>query len=255
MKEKIKNLILKIALKYIVWFSRKSKYITHAKSEFKIAWPEMDNMQDFMCKQIIELLSILATHGDSGSSIIYKLNLFEKMAKFRIIAPLTFKDDEFSEPYFDDDTRQNKRDSRVFKSNEGYNFLDDFICKEKYYIGEKNVIEIKEKGAYIGGVFVISDNGDIYHIRKGYIKDTQKFKDKSIYIDVYTIEYPKGWYINVCKESELSEYFKMYSVKKNYDLIQKELDYDNGEYRNSIIDKIEFTGKHMYGESFRINLK
>ena len=257
MKTKIKNFILEIALRYIVWFSKSSNYIKHAKNEFKIAWSdENDEMQSFMCKQVIELLSVLATHGDSEFSINYKLNLFQNVAKFKTIAPLTFKDDEFNEPFCLDGTRQNKRNSGVFMDKDGrFSFVDDFVCREKYYIGENNIIEVRERGAYTGGVFVICENGDIYNVRKGFIKDVQKFKPESIYIDVYSIEYPKDWWIKVCKESDLDKYLERYSIEKNFDIIQEELNYKNGQYRNDIIKKIECAGKHMYNQSFTINLK
>lgn len=257
MKTKIKNFILRIALNYIVWFSKNSNYIKHARKEFKIAWSnEDDEMQNFMCKQVIELLSVLATHGDSGFSINYKLNLFQNVAKFKTIAPLTFKDDEFGEPYCLEGIRQNKRNSGVFMDKDGrFYYVDDFICREKFYIGENNIIELRQRGAYNGGVFVLCENGDIYNVRKGYIKDIEKFNPESIYIDVYSIEYPKDWWIKVCKESELNEYLKRYLIEKNFDIIEKELDYKNGQYRNEIIQKIECVGKHMYNESFTINLK
>ena len=88
MKSKVKNLILKQAIKYIVWFSKDSNYVKHALSEFDIAWGEKDEMQDFMCKQVIELLSLLSTHGDSGFSIGYKLNLFDKLVPHPAYGPI-----------------------------------------------------------------------------------------------------------------------------------------------------------------------
>lgn len=261
--EKIKDWFLRIALRFIVWYSKDSNYIKHAKKEFEIAWggdkksEDVDEncMQDYMCNQVIELLSVLSTQGDSGSSIGYKLNLFKRLANFKVISPLTFNDDEFVS--CSDGIKQNKRDSRVFMNKDGkFNFIDDYICKEKYYIGEQIVVGQRDHGCtFNGGVFVIRENGDIYHIRKGYIKDIHKFNPEPIYIDVYSIEFPRDWWLSLCKESQLEEYLKNYSIDEDHDTIERELNLKDGKYRSDIINRIECAGKHMYGESFTINIK
>lgn len=50
-----------------------------------------DEMQNLMCNQSLELLSVLDTHGDSGFSIQYKLSLLNKLIRFQPIKPLTLK--------------------------------------------------------------------------------------------------------------------------------------------------------------------
>ena len=257
MKSKVKNLILKQAIKYIVWFSKDSNYVKHALSEFDIAWGEKDEMQDFMCKQVIELLSLLSTHGDSGFSIGYKLNLFDKLVKFKIISPLTFDDDEFREPYCLEGTRQNKRNSSVFKNKDGkFTYNDDVIHTAKYYIGEDNIVEPMNGGSYSGRILVLKKNGEMFYLSNLYIKDTKKFIAEPIYINTYDIECPRGWWICICKECDTKNVFDKYILEKeDNELIEKELSYKDGKYRNDIIKKIEIVGKHMYGGNFKLKLK
>lgn len=106
-----------------------SNYKTHALEEFKAAgWTDengkfKDEMQELMCTQVIDLLEKFSTHGHSGSSAPYAINLFSKLAKFEPIVPLTGEDWEWndcsemsSRPYF-----QNKRCSHVFKDHDTFN--------------------------------------------------------------------------------------------------------------------------------------
>lgn len=100
-------------------------YLSHAEKEFELAgWKKepVDEMQGMVMDNIRELLSVLSTQGHSGSSAPYVLNLFNKLARFEIITPLTGLDDEWSEA--SDGLWQNRRDSRVFKDNTGAWFID-----------------------------------------------------------------------------------------------------------------------------------
>lgn len=101
--------------------------IEHAKAEFRAAgWVDEngkfnDEMQHFMCDQIIELLTIFSEHGHSGSSAPYAIELFSKLAKFEPLVPLTGEDWEWNDvtSYGDKPHYQNKRCSRVFKDADG----------------------------------------------------------------------------------------------------------------------------------------
>ena len=98
-----------------------STYKDHAEREFKAAgWDlEKDDMQDLMCKQVLELLELFSSHGHSGSSAPYAINLFSKLAKFEPIVPLTGEDFEWNE--IGDGEFQNNRCSHVFKSASRFN--------------------------------------------------------------------------------------------------------------------------------------
>lgn len=102
-----------------------SNLVSHANQEFRAAgWTTedgsfKDEMQGLMCSQVLELLELFASHGHSGSSAPYAISLFEKLAKFDPIVPLTGEDWEWNE-ICDGRTDnitvyQNKRCIHVFK--------------------------------------------------------------------------------------------------------------------------------------------
>ena len=104
-------------------------YKEHAKREFIAAgWIKedgsfCDEMQKMMCDQVIELIDLFSKQGHSGFSAPYAINLFEKLAKFEPIVPLTGKDDEWNDSRFSEElTKQNKRCSHVFKDSDGRAF-------------------------------------------------------------------------------------------------------------------------------------
>lgn len=245
------------AIAFIVENSADSGYIKHAKAEFKIAFDtiwkgenedEEDlEMQKFMCKQVLELLAVLSTHGDSGTTIGYKLDLFNKLVNFKTIAPLTLEDDEFDSRT--DDIAQNKRNSSIFKEKDGaISYLYGLVKNRYWYVGEDNKV-IKDRASYttIGSVFVVKPNGSIYAIRSSVLlKNKNADKLKTFTIPTYEIEYPKGWWITLVKEEELAAVKKAYDIKKSNSSLEQELNYENGIYRKEIISRIETVKNHMY---------
>lgn len=94
--------------------------IDHAKAEFVAAgWMneagtfECD-MQAAICGDVLELLKVFAKQEHSGSSAPYAVSLFEKLARYQQVAPITGEDWEWAEVA--DGEWQNKRASNVFKS-------------------------------------------------------------------------------------------------------------------------------------------
>ena len=254
----LKSYLFELSLKYIRYYNRNSVFVRRANSEYKIAWPNMDSdkedegMQRYMCDQVNDLLYLLSSQGDSGSSIGYKINLFDRLAKFQTLSPLTFKDDEFGDnlSISGGDFRQNIRNSAVFKKGDRYTFNDSFICSGKYYIGKENKIIERNGGNWSGGVFVIPESNQqaIYYLNNDWIKDTAKFTGKPFYIDVYEIEYPEGWWIKFCKESDLKEYKEQYDFESNYDMLEKEISFKDNQYRKEIIERIVSIRNHMYNK-------
>lgn len=101
-----------------------SNYKSHAEREFRAAgWMDEngefnDEMQEMICKHVLELLEVFADEGHSGSSAPYAINMFSKLAKFEPIAPLTGEDWE----WFDHgECMQNKRCGAVFKQANRFN--------------------------------------------------------------------------------------------------------------------------------------
>lgn len=97
----------------------------HALMEFRAAgWTDddgnyKDEMQESICKHVLDLLSVFIDEGHSGSSAPYAVNLFQKLAMFEPIVPLTGEDWEWTE--VSDGVFQNKRCSHVFKQSNRFN--------------------------------------------------------------------------------------------------------------------------------------
>ena len=251
----LKSYLFELSLKYIRYYNKDTNYVRHANAEYKIAWPDMDSdkedegMQRYMCNQVNDLLYLLSSQGDSGGSIGYKLNLFNKLAKFQVISPLTFKDDEFGEPYDNDNLRQNKRNSAVFWNTNlnTYSYINSRVKVSKWYIGDDNIIIERDGGSWNGGLFVIpEDNSEMYFLHRDWIKDITKFTTKTFYINSYELECPKDWWLSFCKEVDLKDYFEMYGYEKDYNYMEKEISFKDNKYRIAILEKIELIKNHMY---------
>lgn len=102
-----------------------SNLINHAKMEFRAAgWTDdqgnfQDEMQGSICGHILKLLEAFSEEGHSGSSAAYAIGMFQRLANFDPIVPLTGEDWEWTEVA--DGVFQNKRCGRVFKDA---SFLD-----------------------------------------------------------------------------------------------------------------------------------
>jgi hypothetical protein len=86
-------------------------------NEGKEEWS--DEMQMHLCKGVIRLLEAFSTEGHSGSSAPYAVRLFEKLAMFEPITPITGADSEWN--HTSDGVYQNKRCSHVFKQADRFN--------------------------------------------------------------------------------------------------------------------------------------
>lgn len=100
-----------------------SNLVNHAKLEFLAAgWVNEDGkfndeMQEMICGQVIELLTLFSGHGHSGSSAPYAINMFKTLAYFEPLVPLSGNDSEWCE--VSEGLFQNKRCSHVFKGSDG----------------------------------------------------------------------------------------------------------------------------------------
>ena len=98
-------------------------YKKHAEREFKAAgWMKEDGtwdcgMQKTICTQVMGLLKSFSSHGHSGSTAPYAIDLFKKLASFEPIVPITGNDCEWNE--VGEGTYQNNRCSHVFKDSSG----------------------------------------------------------------------------------------------------------------------------------------
>lgn len=99
----------------------------HALNEFRAAgWVDdqgeyADEMQEAICKHVLALIKLFAEEGHSGSSAPYTISVFEKLAKFKPLVPLTGEDWEWVDVAEQSGRTlwQNKRCSHVFKDVNG----------------------------------------------------------------------------------------------------------------------------------------
>lgn len=116
----------------------------HALTEFKAAgWLDddgnyIDEMQEAICKHILELVKVFSDEGHSGSTAPYTVDLFKKLAMYEPITPLTGEDWEWTEIAREmsgsnnGTLYQNKRCSRVFRDDTGAYDIDGKVFYDWY---------------------------------------------------------------------------------------------------------------------------
>lgn len=97
-----------------------SNLIEHAKREFLAVGYKQDEEEGpnkWIQENVLELLRVFANQGHSGMSAPYCVGMFEKLALFEPLAPLTGEDHEWME--VSKGVWQNVRAPRVFKGKDG----------------------------------------------------------------------------------------------------------------------------------------
>lgn len=94
-KQNNKPLINKKVLAKVI---RESNICKHAIKELKLAGygNEEGGPNDWMYQQIIEAVAVFASHGNSGMSAPYEIDLVKRLCNWDIISPLRFTDDEWT---------------------------------------------------------------------------------------------------------------------------------------------------------------
>ena len=98
-----------------------SNLVNHAKLELELAgYFDKDGMYgDLIGKAVLELVETFSDQGHSGISAGIVSSIFRRVADFKPLTPLTFKDEEWNDIGSlggDEVSFQNKRNSAVFKS-------------------------------------------------------------------------------------------------------------------------------------------
>ncbi len=98
-----------------------SNLLKHAKKELELSGVDEDIYGDMTSKAVLELVEVFAKQGHSGMSAGYVRSLFNKVANYEPLTPLTGEDEEWEDvsEYGDKGTFQNKRCSNVFKGADG----------------------------------------------------------------------------------------------------------------------------------------
>lgn len=186
--------------------------IDHAKLELQMAGL-FDSDSDYggmVAHDVMELIEVFAKQGHSGMSAPYVASIFNKLANFEPLLPITGKDEEWGDvrdignevPWY-----QNKRCSALFKDGkDGRPYTIDAIVKRD------------QNGACWSGFAWLSEedykSGDRSKMvgKKGYVKSFP-FTPKTFYIDVKDIEVAKDdWESFIVDPSQLDE------IKEYYDL-------------------------------------
>lgn len=98
-----------------------SNMLKWAENELRLAGYDPDDKEDgpnkWLAEGTLELLKVFAEQGHSGSSAPYAIALFQKLALWKPIVPLTGEDDEWNE--IETNMWQNRRNSSVFKDKDG----------------------------------------------------------------------------------------------------------------------------------------
>lgn len=106
-----------------------SNLVEWAKNELDRIGDKDDEMQQLMNSQILQIVELFASHGHSGFSASYALNIITRLLDWKPITPLTGDDSEWNE--IGDNEYQNNRCYSIFKKNgqaynvSGKSFSDD----------------------------------------------------------------------------------------------------------------------------------
>lgn len=119
-----------------------SNLIAHAERELKATGmlDSGDEMNELMCRCVLELVQTFAAQGHSGFSASYCINAFNKLARYEPLGPLTGADSEWIEVGEQDGGPlwQNNRCSRVFKTLNGAYDIDGKVFVDKQGIAYTN---------------------------------------------------------------------------------------------------------------------
>lgn len=169
-----------------------SNLVNHAIEEMKLLGyyenDDTDNPNVWMREQIVDLMTVFANHGNSGFSASYAINLFNKLSRFKTIAPLTFEDVDFNETYLG--AQQHKRRSAYFKDDKGVYNIDAFVkdvTRSKYFGQEEIVEHNKVDSSWSGTVYEMTKgiaNG------KGFRRCYIKLEDGKPFVETETIRLP-----------------------------------------------------------------
>lgn len=157
-KKMHKNLINKKALQFVIAHSNVCR---HAKAELKRAGygKGEGGPNDWMYEQVMEAVAVFTSHGNSGASAPWEINLVQKLCNWDVISPLRFTDDEWHQ-ISEDGICQNTRKCDVFKEPDGRIHYNDAFTKravKRYSYATKEWTYNKNPLCWHGGLFEHKD--------------------------------------------------------------------------------------------------
>lgn len=203
-KQNNKPLINKKVLAKVI---RRSNICKHAIKELKLAGygKGEGGPNDWMYQQVIEAVAVFASHGNSGGSAPWEINLVQKLCDWNIISPLQFTDEEWMQ-ISSDGTCQNRREGNVFKEPDGsihYNGAFSKRATDRYSFNTKEWTKNKNPICWHGGLFEHKNNvltGRYFNTCLLYEHDIDKgwMPKETIYIDCVEVEIsPDNWIMSV----------------------------------------------------------
>lgn len=232
-----KNLINREALDYII---KHSNLCRHAMRELKLAGYNKEDKgpNGWMYQQVIEAIALFTSHGNSGASALWEINLVKKLCSFDIINPLNLKDDkEWTFIYYKDGNTkvyQNNRLTHFFKEVDGDNIrisnINAFakkIVKVKRF-GTDSFEENKNPTYWSGGFFVIN-NGKCTgeYVRKVYLYyhelDKPYTPKETIELNTIDVEVTPGNWISFVDSNSI-EYLYLCAQYRVYYKISKTIE-------------------------------
>lgn len=92
-----------------------SELVNHAKRELALLNRDNDEMQDYMNKDILEVLEVISKQGHSGFSLSYLRNTLNRLLDYQVLTPLTGEESEWGTEASE---LQNNRDGSVFRDED-----------------------------------------------------------------------------------------------------------------------------------------
>ena len=149
---------------------------------------------------VMELVELFVKQGHSGMSAGIVSSLFNKLAQYKPLSPLTLKDDEWSK-FGDDDKYQNKRNSAVFKEGKD----------GRAYYSNAYYMKTQTCSTWHGSLSIDENT----RIQRCYIKDPANMP--TLCIDIIDWEVPHegsgNWEHKVKELSQLDELKKYYDIE------------------------------------------
>lgn len=183
--------------------------IDHAKTELEIAglFEQDSDYNGAIGEAVMELIEVFSKQGHSGMSAPYVANIFNKLAKYEALQPITGKDQEWGEVYNSNGKScyQNIRCSALFKEGED---------GKPYYIDA--LIKRDQNGVCWTGKAWLSEEDYKSGDRSKMVGSTCSIKSfpftpKTFYVDVKSIEVAKDdWESFVVDPKQLDEVWEYY---------------------------------------------
>lgn len=141
---------------------RESSLCQHAINELKLAGygNSEDGPTDWMYQQVLEAIAVFSSHGNSGMSAPWEIDLVKRLCNWDVISPLRFTDEEWQQvsPL---GVYQNKRKSNVFKEPNGDICYNGAFTKRptgRYSFETRQWSENKNPICWSGGLFEHKNN-------------------------------------------------------------------------------------------------